>query len=87
MERQTGDKDRLSEIVIGTNPLLPLTIEGAAMPVYWAFGAGGFRLHLGDIVESGGPFESSFSAELWFTDATVTADGAPVISEGRLLVE
>lgn len=84
---QSGDKDRLSEIVVGSNPLLPLTIEGARMPVYWGFGAGGFRFHLGDIVESGGVFASSFSAELWFTDATVEADGRTIIKEGRLLVD
>lgn len=84
---QSGDKDRLSEIVIGSNPLLPLTVEGARMPVYWGFGAGGFRCHLGDIVESGGDFASSFSAELWFTDATVDADGQTIIRDGKLLVE
>jgi leucyl aminopeptidase (aminopeptidase T) len=86
-EAQTGDKDRLSEIVFGTNPLLPLHVEGARVPPYWAFGAGGFRFHLGDIVESGGPFKSSFAAECWLTDATVEADGETIIRDGRLLVE
>ncbi len=85
-DAQTGDKDRLSEIVIGSNPLLPLTIDGARMPVYWGFGAGGFRFHLGDIVESGGTFASSFSAELWFTDATVEAEGVTIIRDGTLLI-
>ncbi len=86
-EAHSGDKDRLTEIVIGSNPLLPLTIPGARMPVYWGFGAGGFRVHLGDIVESGGPFASTFAAELWFTDATVEADGRPILNDGRLLIE
>jgi len=86
-QAQTGDKDRLSEIVFGTNPLLPLQVEGARVPPYWAFGAGGFRFHLGDIVESGGPFTSSFAAECWLTDATVEADGHAIIRDGRLLVD
>lgn len=83
----TGDKDRVSEVVFGANPLLPVTLPGSRMPVYWAFGAGGFRFHLGDIVESGGPFQSSLSGELWFTDATVEADGRTIIDKGRLVVE
>jgi hypothetical protein len=86
-QAQTGDKDRLTEIVFGTNPLLPLQVEGSRVPPYWAFGAGGFRFHLGDIVESGGPFESSFAAECWRTDATVEADGDVIIREGKLLVD
>lgn len=86
-QAQTGDRDRLSEIVFGTNPLLPLQVEGARVPPYWAFGAGGFRFHLGDIVESGGPFASSFAAECWLTDATVTADGEAIVRDGRLLVD
>jgi len=86
-QEQTGDRDRLSEIVFGTNPLLPLTCEGARVPPYWAFGAGGLRFHLGDIVESGGPFASSFAAECWLVDATVEADGEPIIRAGHLLID
>jgi leucyl aminopeptidase (aminopeptidase T) len=85
-KEQTGDKDRLSEIVFGTNPLLQL-IDGARVPPYWGFGAGVFRCHVGDIVESGGPFQSSLALELFMTDATVVADDETVIRNGALLVE
>lgn len=83
---QTGDRGAVSEIVFGTNPLLPLAIEGARFPPYFGFGAGSFRFHLGDITESGGPQVSSFSAELWLTDATITADGETLVRDGTLLV-
>jgi hypothetical protein len=83
--RQTGDFDRVSEMVFGTNPLLRM-VEGAAIPPYWGFGEGCLRFHLGDNTESSGDCESSLSAELFLLDSTVTAEGTPIIENGRLLV-
>jgi leucyl aminopeptidase (aminopeptidase T) len=82
---QSGDQDRLGEVAIGTNPLLP-TPADATIPTYWGAGAGVVRLHLGTNLESGGVFESSVSANLFLADATLTVDDSPVIRDGILLL-
>ena len=84
-QAQTGDRDRLSEVVFGTNPLLQALPE-AHLPPYWGFGEGVARLHLGDNTESGGSFESSQISELFITDATIDVDGEPLIVDGKLLI-
>jgi hypothetical protein len=81
---QTGDRDRLGEIVFGTNPLLE-TPPGARMPTYWGFGQGKFRIHLGDNVESSGSFSSSLWINLFLTDASVEIEGQSVIHHGQLV--
>lgn len=81
--RLEGDNDRLSELILGTNPLLPTPPE-ARIPAYWGSGAGVLRFHLGTNVESGGSFESSLSANFFSSDATMTADGAVLFHDGRL---
>lgn len=78
-----GDYDRLSEVILGTNPLLS-TPEGANVPAYWGSGAGVIRFHFGSNVESGGSFELSLSANFFATDATMTAGTKTLISSGRL---
>jgi leucyl aminopeptidase (aminopeptidase T) len=80
-----GDKDRLGEIVIGTNPLLT-TPAGARMPTYWGFGDGVFRFHLGDNAESGGQFHSNLWINLFLTDTTITADGETIVRDGACVV-
>jgi hypothetical protein len=80
-----GDKDRLSEIVFGTNPLL-VTPQGARMPTYWGFGDGVFRLHLGDNAESGGRFHSSLWVNLFLTDTTITAGGETIVRDGTCVI-
>lgn len=85
---QTGDFDRLSEIIIGTNPLLPAgPAPGGKLPVNYGAGAGSVRLHLGDNTEMGGTCESSLSLHLFNSDATVLADGMSVVQDGRLVIE
>lgn len=82
--RETGDRDRLAEVIIGTNPILT-TPPGARVPAYWGADAGSIRLRIGDNSESGGSLRSSLSASLFVESATVTVDGRPVIEHGRLL--
>lgn len=82
--RQTGDRDRLAEVIIGTNPVLTTPV-GARVPAYWGADAGSVRLRLGDNAESGGALRSSLSASLFVESATVSVDGSPVIEQGRLL--
>ncbi len=53
---------------------------------YYGYGAGIVRLSLGDNMESGGPYRSSYHQWLFLTDATVRANGRPVIERGELVV-
>jgi leucyl aminopeptidase (aminopeptidase T) len=80
-----GDWDRLGEIVIGTNPLLP-TPKEASMPTYWGFGDGWFRFHLGENLESGGTFQGNVWINLWVGDATISADGETIVRDGKLVI-
>jgi hypothetical protein len=82
-ERETGDKDRLAEMVIGMNPRLPAKGPGGRAP-YYGYGAGVFRIALGDNWESGGTNRSSLEAWFWFTDATVTAGETVLVKDGQL---
>jgi len=79
----TGDKDRLGEIVIGTNPLLE-TPRGASMPTYWGFGDGAFRFHLGDNIESAGKYRSNLWINLFLSDVTVTCGSDILVKDGKL---
>jgi hypothetical protein len=83
--RETGDKDRVGEIVIGTNPKLPASGPGGVLPHY-GYGAGVLRIALGDNWESGGTNRSSLEAWFYFTDATVEAAGTKVVKDGRLVL-
>ena len=83
--RQTGDKDRLAELVIGFNPKLPAEGPGGRLP-YYGYGAGILRVSLGDNWESGGSNSSSLEAWFYITDATVMADETPLVERGRLVV-
>jgi leucyl aminopeptidase (aminopeptidase T) len=83
--RATGDKDRLAEIVIGTNPRLPREGPGGTPP-YFGYGAGVLRIAIGENWESGGSNRSSLEASWYFTDATVRAGDLLVIQDGRLIV-
>ena len=82
-----GDWDRVGEIVFGTNPLLE-TPRDAKMPAYWAFGDGGFRIHLGHNWESGGHYDSDLYVNLFFMTTTITVQGGDsIVRDGRLLVQ
>jgi hypothetical protein len=77
-----GDRDRVSELVIGTNPLLPILPSGF-MP-YYGYGAGIIRIAVGENWESGGPLRTSDHQEWWLyvTNGTLTADKTTVIKNG-----
>lgn len=82
-----GDWDRVGEIVFGTNPLLE-TPKEAKMPAYWAFGDGGFRIHLGHNWESGGHYDSDLYINLFLMRTTIAVQGGDtIVRDGRLLVQ
>jgi leucyl aminopeptidase (aminopeptidase T) len=81
----TGDRDRISEIVIGTNPELTPILPSRFMPHY-GYGAGIVRVAIGENWESGGPLRTSDHAEWWLfvTDGTLKAGQHVVINQGHL---
>jgi len=80
---ETGDKDRLGEMVLGCNPLLR-PIEGLAFPPYHGFGDAILRLTIGENGESGGQNRSSLHRWLMFFDADISAGSDLLVSNGRL---
>jgi hypothetical protein len=80
---QTGDKDRLGEMVLGCNPLLK-PVPGSTFRPYYGFGEGGLRLTIGENVESGGQNRSSLHRWLMFFDASIEAGGQHLLQDGRL---
>lgn len=83
--RESGDKDRIAEMVIGTNPKLPSTGPGGRPP-YYGYGAGVFRVAMGDNWESGGDNTSSLEAWFLFTDSTIAAGDVVIVKDGRLVL-
>ncbi|MBX6320471.1 MAG: aminopeptidase [Rhodospirillaceae bacterium] len=81
--RETGDKDRLGEMVLGCNPLLK-PVAGSTFRPYHGFGAGGLRLTIGENLESGGVNRSSLHRWLMLFDASIEAGGVRVLDGGRL---
>ena len=81
---ETGDKDRLGEMVLGCNPLLK-KVAGSRFPPYYGFGEGILRLTIGDNRESGGPNRSSLHRWLFLLDATIRVDDVPLVENGRLM--
>jgi leucyl aminopeptidase (aminopeptidase T) len=81
--RQTGDRDRLGEMVLGCNPLLA-PVAGSRFLPYHGFGAGMLRLTIGENRESGGANRSSLHRWLMFRDADIAAGGRAVVAGGRL---
>ena len=82
-QAETGDKDRLGEIVLGCNPLLR-RVDGLAFPPYHGFGDAVLRLTIGENIESGGQNRSSLHRWLMFFDADIRAGGDLIVSKGRL---
>ncbi len=80
--KETGDRDRVGELVIGTNP--KLVPAGDDILPYYGYGAGVVRIALGDNWESGGRNRSSLNHWLFLTGATLEAGGQVLIREGRL---
>ena len=83
--RETGDKDRVGEIVIGTNPKLPASGPGGVLPHY-GYGAGVLRIALGDNWESGGSNRATLEAWFWLTDTTISAGDTPIVRAGKLVL-
>jgi len=84
-ESLTGDRDRISELVIGTNPdLVPVQPSGF-MP-YYGYGAGVIRIALGDNWESGGKLRTGDGTDIWLfiTDGTLVAGKTRLIEAGQL---
>lgn len=81
----TGDRDQISELVIGTNPSLTPILPSGFMP-YYGYGAGVIRIAIGENWESGGTLRTSDSAEQWLfvTDGSMTANGVVIIEDGEL---
>jgi hypothetical protein len=81
----TGDRDKVSELVIGTNPNLTPIQPSGFMP-YYGYGAGIVRIAIGDNWESGGSLRTADHQDWWLfvTDGNLTANGAVVVSEGAL---
>ncbi len=80
---ETGDKDRLGELVLGCNPLLR-RVDGLAFPPYHGFGDAVLRLTIGENIESGGRYRSSLHRWLMLLDADVSAGGDLIVAKGRL---
>lgn len=81
---ETGDKDRIGEMIIGCNPLLR-PVPGSSFHPQYGFGDGVVRLILGDNVLSGGPHVSSFHRWLMLGDASVSVEGEAIVTDGRLV--
>jgi leucyl aminopeptidase (aminopeptidase T) len=80
---ETGDKNRLGELVLGCNPRLR-RVEGLAFPPYHGFGDAVLRLTIGENIESGGRNRSSLHRWLMLLDADMQAGGEPIVRNGRL---
>lgn len=72
------------ELAIGFNPEL-VTPPGEEWIPYYGYGGGVVRLSLGDNSELGGAVRGEGTRWFLFPDATVEADGVPVVRDGVLL--
>ena len=81
---ETGDRDRLGEIVLGCNPYL-VPVAGSSFMPHYGFGAGVVRLILGDNRLSCGTYSSSFHRWLMWGDAGINVDGEAIVDCGRLI--
>ncbi|MBV8565018.1 MAG: hypothetical protein JO273_06150 [Methylobacteriaceae bacterium] len=81
---ETGDRDRLGELVLGCNPLLR-PVSGTRFPPYYGFGDGVLRLTIGENIESGGTNRASTHRWLYLFDATIEAAGRTLVRNGRIV--
>jgi len=81
-----GDRDQVSELVIGANPELRPILPSGFMP-YYGYGAGVIRIAIGDNWESGGKLRTQGHRDVWLfvTDGTLTANGVKIIENGNLV--
>jgi hypothetical protein len=83
---QTGDRDRLGEMVLGCNPLLQ-PVPGCGFLPYYGFGDAFLRLTIGENIESGGTNRSSLHRWMMLLDATIAVDGRAVVRDGKITAE
>ena len=83
---ETGDKDRLGEMVLGCNPLLR-KVAGSGFPPYYGFGEGVLRLTIGDNRESGGANRSSLHRWLFLLDATIRVGDIVLVKDGKFALQ
>jgi len=76
---------RFREFALGVNPLLAVPDRNPWIP-YYGYGAGVVRLSLGDNSELGGAVGGGYVRWNFFTDLTVSIDGQPWVTNGRLNV-
>jgi hypothetical protein len=81
---ESGDKDRLGELVLGCNPLLT-PVEGTGFRPYYGFGDGVIRLTLGENIESGGKNRASVHRWLFLTDGSIWAGGRTLVRDGAIV--
>jgi hypothetical protein len=81
----SGDRDKISELVIGTNPELAPILPSGFMP-YFGYGAGIVRIAIGDNWESGGSLRTGDQQDWWLfvTQGTLTTDKNPLIEAGKI---
>jgi hypothetical protein len=79
---ETGDRDRVGEMVLGCNPLLR-PVPGSTFLPYYGFGEGMLRIVIGENRESGGRNRSSLHRWLYLREATIRVDGEPLVEGGR----
>ena len=82
---ETGDKDRLGELVLGCNPLLR-PVEGSTFAPYYGFGDGIVRLTIGENIESGGRNQSSLHRWLYLLDATISTGDHTLVRDGHICI-
>ncbi|MBM3600013.1 MAG: hypothetical protein FJX35_17520 [Alphaproteobacteria bacterium] len=80
---QTGDKDRLGELVLGCNPLLR-PVPGSGFQPYYGFGDAVLRLTVGENIESGGQNRSSLHRWLMLLNSTIRVNGEALVENGKL---
>jgi hypothetical protein len=81
---QTGDYDRFGEFNAGVSPALTMLPGHEKIVTYYGYGDGMLRFSLGDNQESGGEYLSSYHQWLFFSDATMKANGQVVLENGGL---
>jgi Thermophilic metalloprotease (M29) len=74
------------EFCLGFNPKLSAP-QGEATVPYYGYGDGVVRLSLGNNEELGGNVRGGFVRWIFFTDATVSANGETLVRNGRLVLK
>ena len=83
--RAGGDAARsFREFALGFNPKLENSPSASTL-AYYGYGAGTVRMSLGDNTELGGQVSGDFVRWFFFSDASVEANGQPLVDHGKLV--